>query len=123
MGLLNVFQNFIRIKNKKISKICDIDEEDNLLEEVFKYVTNKMMEEKRRYLSYSDFKQIITSIHSSVSFSRSLVNVLEKESIITRTKVRNELKIRFSYDRLTDFYIANYLINDSYKDYLLDEKY
>ena len=123
LGLLNVFQNFIRIKNKKISKICDIDEEDNLLEEVFKYVTNKMMEEKRRYLSYSDFKQIITSIHSSVSFSRSLVNVLEKESIITRIKVRNELKIRFSYDRLTDFYIANYLINDSYKDYLLDEKF
>ena len=48
---------------------------------------------------------------------------MEKESIITRIKVQDELKIRFSYDRLTDFYIANYLINDSYKDYLLDEKF
>lgn len=118
IGLLNIFKNFTKMKNRKISKKCDIDEEDNILEKVFLLITNKMLENKSRSLLYTDFKQILASIYSTESFSKSLMNVLEKESIITKTKFQNQIRIRFSYDKLTDYYIAESIISSGYEEYL-----
>ena len=123
IGLLNVFKNFTKMKNSKISKKCDIDEEDNILEKVFLLITNKMLENKSRFLLYADFKQIVTSVYSVNSFSKSLMNILEKESVITKMKNQNQIRIRFSYDRLTDYYIAESILSYGYKEYLENEEF
>ncbi|MBP3366068.1 MAG: hypothetical protein J6K96_03635 [Treponema sp.] len=123
LGLISVFNDFIRMKNRNISRLCDIDTEENILTRIFKLISEKMLVTKKRYLLYSEFKEITSSVQPTIFFSKSLVNILEKESVIVKFKTQDEIRVRFSYDRLTDFYIAKNILSENYENYLTDETF
>lgn len=123
LGIKGIFEKNIDLKNIKISKICDIDVEDNIIQRFVTSVAEYMLVHKTRKISYDVFKSISNQIIPYTSFSKSITNQCERENIFTKIKKDGEIFIRFTYERFCDFYIAKNVMKYNIKKYLVNDEF
>lgn len=123
LGIKGIFEKNIDLKNIKISKICDIDAEDNIIQRFVTNVAEYMLVHKTRKISYDVFKSISNQIIPYTSFSKSITNQCERENIFTKIKKDGKIFIRFTYERFCDFYIAKNVLKYNIKKYLTNDEF
>ncbi len=123
IGIKGIFEKNIELKNIKISKICDIDVEDNIVQKFITNIAKYMLVNNIKIITYDEYKNISNQLFPSISFSKSIFNQCEKENIFTKIKKDGKIYIRFTYERFCDFYLAKNLININIKKYLTNENF
>ncbi|MBC1802171.1 ATP-binding protein [Listeria booriae] len=115
-----IFADFIKNINKELSKRSRLnyDEEINIVQEVLNGLLDLMHKTEYQFISYEDAHKIATqiasknSIQSPALFLRELVS----EGLLTKTETyKKEQKIYFCYERLSDYYMAEYLYEQYFK--------
>lgn len=121
LGFQDTLSICICYKNRIISEKCDSDPNSNIVQKALSKIAERMIAKNTRFLSYEDVKEITDSLHKGIGFETSLINNLEKEGLLSFVdqKVRalditNKL-CRFTFERIADFFIANYLIETNKK--------
>lgn len=110
-GINFVISNFINSVNDVVAKICDYDPDDDLVSITLNMLASKMYENRTSLLSYSEVKKIINEILPRETYSNSLFKILTEEDILSIIKIGDEKKIRFTYERMSDFFIAMHILN------------
>ena len=117
-GIDFVIRNYINSVNSVVAKICDYDPEDNLVFMALNNLASKMYKNKTSLLLYSDVKKIINEILPRETYSNSLLKILAEEDILSIIKMDGEKKIRFTYERMSDFFIANHILYNTSEEQL-----
>lgn len=112
-GINLVISNFINSVNDIVARSCDYDPDDDLVSITLNMLASKMYENKTSLLLYSDVKKIINEILPRETYSNSLFKILTEEDILSIIKIGGEKKIRFTYERLSDFFIANHILKNT----------
>ena len=109
-GINFVIRNFINSVNNTVARICDYDPEDNLVLTTLNNLASKMYENKTSLLLYSDASIIVNEILPRETYSNSLFKILFEEDILSIIKINGQKKIRFTYERMSDFFVANHIL-------------
>lgn len=117
-GIDFVIRNFINNINNVVARICDYDPEDNFVFITLNNLASKMYKNKTSFLLYSDVKKIINEILPRETYSNSLLKILAEEDILSIIKMDGEKKIRFTYERMSDFFIANHILYNTSEEQL-----
>lgn len=123
IGIKGIFEKNIELKNEKISKICDIDVEENIVQKFILKIAEYMLIHNTKIIVYEDYKNISNQLYQTALFSKSIFNQCEKENIFTKIKKDGKIFIRFTYERFCDFYIAKNLMKNDIKKYLNNVKF
>ncbi|MEA5516638.1 hypothetical protein VB654_21635, partial [Nodularia sp. UHCC 0506] len=118
IGFTDVLRLLLEEKNKRISEICRYDNRDDNVTEAVNALAKKMAEEKTRLLSRVTAQKIVNEIFSVEDSERSLFIQLEKEGLIalieqkTRPLAPKQWFCRFTFERVADFLIALFLLEE-----------
>ncbi len=118
LGFTDVLRLLLEEKNKRISEVCRYDNRDDKVSGAVKALAKKMAEEKTRLLSRETAQKIVNHIFSVDDSERSLFIQLEKEGLIalieqrTRPLAPREWFCRFTFERIADFLIALFLLEE-----------
>ncbi|EAG5905227.1 AAA family ATPase [Listeria monocytogenes] len=115
-----IFAGFIKNINKELSKRnrLNYDEEINIVQEILDGLLQLMHETEYQLISYTDAHRITTEIASknSIQSSTLFLKELISEGLLTKTETyKKEQKIYFCYERLSDYYMAEYLYEHYFK--------
>ena len=122
IGLTSLFMDFINILYiEKLYRPEYLNSNPNInyLKKAVIGLSKIMSESKSKYVLYEAAFELVNNILDSNGFENSLFRYMETEGIIQVTIVfdgdNNEKYIKFTYDKFTDFLIADYLL-DKFKD-------
>jgi hypothetical protein len=118
LGFTKVLNLLFEDKNKRIAEVCRYDNRDDNVTEAVNALAKKMAKEKTRLLSRETAREVVNQIFSVEDSERSLFIQLEKEGLIAlieqRTRPLEPRKwfCRFTFERVADFLIALYLLEE-----------
>lgn len=122
-GFLDVVKLLINEKNKKIATVCDYDPRKNLVKESVLAIASSMATQNSRMLPLEDVEQALDHVAPKSGFSSSMVNMLERESLLAVVEQQKEglggessYFVRFTFERIGDHFIAEHLLASHTKE-------
>ncbi|MDF5720660.1 MAG: hypothetical protein PUP91_09265 [Rhizonema sp. PD37] len=118
LGFTDVLRLLLEDKNKRIAEVCRYDNRDENVTEAVNALAKKMAKEKTRLLSRETAREVVNQIFSVEDSERSLFIQLEKEGLIafveqrTRPLASKKWFCRFTFERVADFLIALFLLEE-----------
>lgn len=116
-GFLEVVDLLIREKNKRIAQECDYDSRQNLVKRAILAISALMAENNTRLLPLEEVIKVTEDIIPRSNHSRSLVNILEKESLLSVIERQGgglggnpSFQVRFTFERIGDHFITEHLL-------------
>ncbi|MBE9046965.1 hypothetical protein IQ255_21585 [Pleurocapsales cyanobacterium LEGE 10410] len=118
LGFTDVLRLLLEEKNKRIAGVCRYDQRDDKVTKAVNALAKKMAEEKTRILPRETALAIVDQIFSVDDSDRSLFIQLEKEGLIalieqkSRPLALGQWFCRFTFERIADFLIALFLLEE-----------
>lgn len=124
LKISDLFRNIIESVNLNLSKSInfDFDNDFNVVHEAINGIVELMSHSDYREIKYADAYSVVNDITSKhVQKSSKFLAALIDENIISKNKnYDNDLIIYFSYERMGDYLLSNYLLKD-YNNYLFKD--
>jgi hypothetical protein len=124
-GLSDLIENFLKVKNEKISKKFSeyISPRDNIIVHCINEITKRMYENKTNYLEWSVVKNSIAAVllrnFNSDQLAKRILDELISENII-KEDIIEENTISFSFERFFDYLTALYAIQKQREQVLIE---
>lgn len=126
LKISNIFDNIIESVNLKLSNPVnfDFDKELNVVHEAMNGIVELMSKSDYREIRYLDAYSIVNDISNKyVQRSGKFLAALIDENIISKNvNYNNDTIIYFSYERMGDYFLSDYLLKDYNKDLLKEDK-
>jgi len=117
-GFLDVVRLLIREKNKRVAKECDYDHRQNYVQQAMLAIAESMANNNNRLLPLVKVSEITEKIIPRPNHSQSLVNILEKESLLSVVETQRQglggepdYHVRFTFERIGDHFVAEHLLS------------
>lgn len=117
-GFLDVVKLLMKEKNKRVAAECDYDPRQNLVQKAILAIAELMATQNTRLLPLEHVDEITEKIIPRTNHSQSLVNILEKESLLSVVETQGEglggdsdYFVRFTFERIGDHFIAEHLLS------------
>ncbi|MEB6320884.1 SMEK domain-containing protein [Staphylococcus xylosus] len=114
LSIADVFNNVLEKANVKLSKenSFDYDKNINVVQKVIKGLVELMNNLNCRHLTYEEAYRVVNNISKNyVQKSGKFLEVLIDENILSKNNDYNEnMIVYFSYERMGDYFLAEYLL-------------
>ena len=118
-GFLDVVKLLMKEKNKRVAAECDYDPRQNLVQKAISAIAELMAAQNTRLLPLEHVDEVTEKIIPRTNHSQSLVNILEKESLLSVVETQGEglggdpdYFVRFTFERIGDHFIAEHLLSN-----------
>ncbi len=112
IGLKGVYQRYVEKKTKLIADACDLDPEDDCVRMYLEALAEEMTISQTRFVERGRAKEIARQFHNTEAFTHSLFSKMEKEGLLSFYNYDSKKIVRFSYDRMADYFVAQKLLSD-----------
>ncbi|WP_316896848.1 hypothetical protein [Pseudodesulfovibrio indicus] len=126
-GFLDVVKLLMKEKNKRVAQECDYDPRQNLVQKAILAIAELMATSNTRLLPLDDVDEATEKIIPRTTYSQSLVNILEKESLLSVVETQGEglggdpeYHVRFTFERIGDHFIAESLLSKFDEDEIVE---
>lgn len=112
IGLKTVYQRYIDKKTRLIADACDLDPDDDRVRMYLEALAEEMTITQKRFVERGRAKDIAKKFHKTDAFAQSLFSQMEKEGLLSFYNYDSKKIVRFSYDRMADYFVAQKLLCD-----------
>ncbi|WP_405341343.1 NACHT domain-containing protein [Fibrobacter sp.] len=112
IGLKTVYQRYIDKKTRLIADACDLDPDDDWVRMYLDALAEEMTITQKRFVERGRAKDIAKKLHKTDAFAQSLFSQMEKEGLLSFYNYDSKKIVRFSYDRMADYFVAQKLLCD-----------
>lgn len=117
-----IINNFLENIEKTIKKNPSVPHGFNITEMFVDEVIKLKISNPKSELLYKDLFKIGSKISKELNITNfHILDVLIKEGLFYEDKINKEIILKFSFEKIEDYLIADYLLEDIEKDKLFDE--
>lgn len=118
LGYINIFQNYLKSINFKISNKLDIDERKNIIQKFCYDIAAKMYENKTNYITEAEAIDIANHYHQTASYSMSLLTCMLSDGFIYKfCNYKDSIEcIRFAFGKFSDYLIICSILDEEFDE-------